>query len=95
MVHFYFFTCLPFDLVPRVNCFGYLFYVRGSHTCNSGSDAVKYAHAPFPFHRRAAVALSKVIPFNLADIGEAIAEVELVQWCVSCPPNLHLRLVKL
>jgi len=28
------------------------------------------------------VALSKVIPFNLADIGEAIAEVELVQWCV-------------
>ena len=32
--------------------------------------------------RTAPVALAKVVPFNLADIGEAIAEVELVQWYV-------------
>ena len=29
----------------------------------------------------AAPALKRVVPFKLADIGEAIAEVELVEWC--------------
>ena len=34
-------------------------------------------------HGCTAAVAPKIVPFNLADIGEAIAEVEIVEWMVA------------
>jgi len=68
------------DITPA----GTSFAVATNHTV---AEPVKVAPAPL-----AATATAALIPFKLADIGECIAEVEVLKWFVKVRLHNHLTL---
>jgi len=63
---------------------------RSSQQCRYCEPRPAHRAAPASFFHTTSAAWKKIVPYNLADIGEAIAEVELVSWDVEVGDTVEM-----